>query len=152
MTTRGEGGGGAARAGEPRVCRVLVVEDDRSVRESLERALRLEGYQVSTVADGLSGVEAVGRDQPDAVILDINLPKLDGFAVCRALRARGLRMPILMLTALSETANRIAGLEAGVDDYLAKPFDPRDELRDALRERLQSGRQAFRQRWMSRFR
>jgi len=115
--------------------KVLVVEDDRSVRESLERALRLEGYQVSTVPDGVSGFETVGRDQPDAVILDVMLPFLDGLSVCRQLRQRGDRTPVLMLTARAEVGDRVAGLDAGADDYLPKPF-ALDELLARLRALL----------------
>ena len=114
---------------------VLVVEDDRSVRESLERALRLEGYQVSAVADGMSGLEAVGRDRPDAVILDVMLPFLDGLSVCRQLRQKGDRTPVLMLTARAEVGDRVAGLDAGADDYLPKPF-ALDELLARLRALL----------------
>ncbi len=114
------------------VPKVLVVEDDRSVRESLERALRLEGYQVQTVADGMSGLEAVGRDQPDAVVLDVMLPFLDGLSVCRQLRQKGDRTPILMLTARADVGDRVAGLDAGADDYLPKPF-ALDELLARLR-------------------
>ena len=114
------------------VPRVLVVEDDRSVRESLERALRLEGYQVLTVADGMSGLEAVGREQPDAVVLDVMLPFLDGLSVCRQLRQKGDRTPILMLTARADVGDRVAGLDAGADDYLPKPF-ALDELLARLR-------------------
>jgi two-component system response regulator MprA len=109
-----------------------VVEDDRSVRESLERALRLEGYQVSTVADGMSGLETVGTSRPDAVILDVMLPFLDGLSVCRELRKRGDRTPILMLTARAEVGDRVAGLDAGADDYLPKPV-ALDELLARLR-------------------
>lgn len=101
---------------------VLVVEDDRSVRESLERALRLEGYDVETVADGLAALDAVPRLRPDAVILDLLLPFLDGLSVCRTLRERGDRTPVLVLTARSEVSDRVAGLDAGADDYLPKPF------------------------------
>ena len=100
---------------------MLVVEDDRPVRESLERALRLEGYQVTSVADGMSGLEAVVRDRPDAVILDVMLPFMDGLSVCRQVRQRGDRTPILMLTARAEIGDRVAGLDAGADDYLPKP-------------------------------
>ena len=114
---------------------VLVVEDDRSVRESLERALRLEGYQVSAVADGVSGLEAVSRDRPDAVILDVMLPFLDGLSVCRQLRQKGDRTPVLMLTARAEVGDRVAGLDAGADDYLPKPF-ALDELLARLRALL----------------
>lgn len=111
---------------------VLVVEDDRAVRESLERALRLEGYRVVSAADGLAGLEAVGQERPDAVVLDVMLPFLDGLSVCRQLRQRGDRTPVLMLTARSEVGDRVAGLDAGADDYLPKPF-ALDELLARLR-------------------
>jgi len=115
--------------------KVLIVEDDRSVRESLERALRLEGYQVTTAADGQSGVDGVLSQQPDAVILDVMLPLLDGLSVCRELRKRGDRTPVLMLTARAEVGDRVAGLDAGADDYLPKPF-ALDELLARLRALL----------------
>lgn len=114
---------------------VLIVEDDRSVRESLERALRLEGYQVTTAADGQSGVDGVLTHRPDAVILDVMLPLLDGLSVCRELRKRGDRTPVLMLTARAEVGDRVAGLDAGADDYLPKPF-ALDELLARLRALL----------------
>ena len=114
---------------------VLIVEDDRSVRESLERALRLEGYQVIMAADGQSGVDGVLSQRPDAVILDVMLPLLDGLSVCRELRKRGDRTPVLMLTARAEVGDRVAGLDAGADDYLPKPF-ALDELLARLRALL----------------
>ncbi len=101
---------------------VLVVEDDRAVRESIERALRLEGYVVTTVADGLAALEAVPTTEPDAIVLDLLLPFLDGLSVCRRLRERGDKTPILVLTARAEVSDRVAGLDAGADDYLSKPF------------------------------
>jgi two-component system response regulator MprA len=99
-----------------------VVEDDRAVRESVERALRLEGYLVETVADGLAALEAIPARTPDVVVLDLMLPYLDGLSVCRHLRERGDRTPILVLTARAEVSDRVAGLDAGADDYLPKPF------------------------------
>ncbi|MFM8305250.1 MAG: response regulator transcription factor [Actinomycetota bacterium] len=102
--------------------RVLVAEDDRSVRESLEMALELEGYAVETVGDGEQVLAAVLAGEPDVVILDVMMPFLDGLSACRELRARGLRVPVLMLTARHEVTDRVAGLDAGADDYLVKPF------------------------------
>lgn len=101
---------------------MLVVEDDKAVRSSLERALRLEGYEVSLAADGSSGLDAVGAGRPDVVVLDVMLPLLDGLSVCREMRQRGDRTPVLMLTARTEVGDRVAGLDAGADDYLPKPF------------------------------
>jgi two-component system response regulator MprA len=106
---------------------VLIAEDDRAVRESLERALRLEGYQPLAVGNGAEALEAAGRDQPDLVLLDISMPIVDGLTVCKVLRADGNKVPILMLTARTEVQDRVAGLDAGADDYLPKPFDL-DEL------------------------
>lgn len=101
---------------------VLVVEDDKAVRSSLERALRLEGYRVAVAADGRAGLDAVTVGRPDVVVLDVMLPLLDGLSVCRELRQRGDRTPVLMLTARAEIGDRVAGLDAGADDYLPKPF------------------------------
>ncbi|MFJ8085165.1 response regulator transcription factor [Streptomyces sp. NPDC096205] len=102
---------------------VLLAEDDRAIRHALERALTLEGYQVTAVADGVEALEQAHRTPPDVLVLDVMMPGKDGLQVCRALRAEGDRTPILMLTALVETADRIAGLDAGADDYVVKPFD-----------------------------
>ncbi|MGW2935424.1 response regulator transcription factor [Streptomyces sp. NPDC001156] len=102
---------------------VLLAEDDRAIRHALERALTLEGYQVTAVADGVEALAQAHRTQPDVLVLDVMMPGIDGLQVCRVLRAEGDRTPILMLTALVETANRIAGLDAGADDYVVKPFD-----------------------------
>jgi two-component system response regulator MprA len=115
--------------------RVLIADDDRAIRESLARALELEGYEVATVVDG---VEALARVRPatfDALVLDVMMPGVDGLAVCRVLRAEGDRTPVLMLTARVETADRVAGLDAGADDYLPKPFEL-DELLARLRALL----------------
>lgn len=102
---------------------MLLAEDDRAIRHALERALTLEGYQVTAVADGVEALAQAHRTQPDVLVLDVMMPGIDGLQVCRVLRAEGDRTPILMLTALVETANRIAGLDAGADDYVVKPFD-----------------------------
>ncbi|WP_308222543.1 response regulator transcription factor [Frankia sp. AgB32] len=102
--------------------RVLVVDDDAAVRESLERSLRFEGYEVATAVDGLDALYAVGRDQPDIVILDVMMPRVDGLEACRQLRARGDDVPVLMLTARDGLTDRVSGLDVGADDYLVKPF------------------------------
>ncbi|MDX3690595.1 response regulator transcription factor [Streptomyces europaeiscabiei] len=102
---------------------VLLAEDDRAIRHALERALTLEGYEVTAVADGVEALAQAHRNRPDVLVLDVMMPGIDGLQVCRVLRAEGDRMPILMLTALVETADRIAGLDAGADDYVVKPFD-----------------------------
>ncbi|HEU0214256.1 MAG TPA: response regulator transcription factor [Jiangellaceae bacterium] len=102
--------------------RVLVVDDDPAVRESLRRSLAFNGYQVELAADGEQALRAVANSRPDAVVLDVMMPKLDGLATCRALRAAGDDVPVLMLTARDEVADRVAGLDAGADDYLPKPF------------------------------
>jgi two-component system response regulator MprA len=102
---------------------VLLAEDDRAIRNALERALTLEGYQVVAVADGVEALAQAHRNRPDVLVLDVMMPGIDGLQVCRVLRAEGDRTPVLMLTALVETADRIAGLDAGADDYVVKPFD-----------------------------
>ena len=115
--------------------RVLLADDDRAIRESLERALELEGYAVTAVADGVLALSAVRREVPDLVILDVMMPGVDGLGVCRVIRSEGLTVPILMLTARVELDARVAGLDAGADDYLAKPFEL-DELLARLRALL----------------
>jgi len=115
--------------------RVLVVDDDRAIRESLVRALELEGYQVSACNDGAAALAAVREVEPDVLVLDLMMPSVDGLTVCRVLRAEGDRVPILMLTARTETSDRVAGLDAGADDYLPKPFDL-DELLARIRALL----------------
>jgi two-component system response regulator MprA len=103
--------------------RVLVVDDERAVRDSLRRALELEGYDVELAADGEEALERLAQNgEPDAVVLDILMPKMDGLEVCRRLRREGHRLPVLMLTARDEVENRVAGLDAGADDYVTKPF------------------------------
>jgi two-component system response regulator MprA len=102
--------------------RILVVDDEPAVRESLDRALRLEGYEIELASNGEQALRAIGDRLPDAVVLDVMMPVLDGLATCRAIRAAGMRLPILMLTARDEISDRVAGLDAGADDYLVKPF------------------------------
>ena len=102
--------------------RVLVVDDDALVRRMLTRSLAAEGFEVEHVADGGAALAAAESSAPDLVVLDVTMPGLDGLAVCRRLRANGLRGSILMLTARDAVADRVAGLEAGADDYLVKPF------------------------------
>jgi two-component system response regulator MprA len=102
--------------------RVLVVDDEPSVREVLTRILKVEGFDVAVAADGHAAVRAQAGERADAVLLDVLMPGLDGLEVCRRLRAGGDRTPVLMLTAREGVGDRVAGLEAGADDYLAKPF------------------------------
>ncbi|MFJ7049401.1 response regulator transcription factor [Streptomyces sp. NPDC101112] len=121
---------------------VLLAEDDRAIRHALERALTLEGYEVTAVADGVEALAQAHRRQPDVLVLDVMMPGIDGLQVCRVLRAEGDRTPILMLTALVETADRIAGLDAGADDYVVKPFDVEEvfaRLRALLRRTGNAG-------------
>jgi two-component system response regulator MprA len=105
--------------------KILVVDDERAVRESLRRALELEGYEIDLAADGVDALARLANGSsppPDVVILDVLMPGLDGLEVCRRLRHNGNRVPVLMLTARDEVENRVAGLDAGADDYLTKPF------------------------------
>jgi two-component system response regulator MprA len=102
--------------------RILVVDDELAVRTSLERALRLEGYDVDLASDGVEALERLPETEPDALILDVLMPRMDGIAATTQLRARGNRTPILLLTARDAVADRVAGLDAGADDYLVKPF------------------------------
>jgi two-component system response regulator MprA len=103
--------------------RILVVDDDRSVRDALRRALTLGGYEVEAAEDGRQALARLASSAPDAVVLDVGLPEVDGLEVCRRLRGAGDRTPILMLTARAAVSDRIDGLDAGADDYLVKPFD-----------------------------
>ena len=119
--------------------RILVVEDDRSVRDAVRRALMLAGYEVQTAEDGIDAILQVDRGVPDAVVLDIGLPEIDGLEVCRRLRRDGNRTPILMLTARDAVSDRIDGLDAGADDYLVKPF-ALSELLARIRALLRRGR------------
>jgi two-component system response regulator MprA len=102
--------------------RIVVAEDERAVRESLTRALTLEGYSVTAVADGAQALEALRAEPADVLVLDVMMPVVDGLTACRVLRSEKNRVPILMVTARTETSDRVAGLDAGADDYLPKPF------------------------------
>ena len=102
--------------------RILVVDDDRAVRESLRRSLAFNGYEVDLATDGLDALEKVAARRPDAVVLDVMMPRVGGLETCRRLRADGDDVPILVLTARDSVADRVAGLDAGADDYLVKPF------------------------------
>ena len=126
----------SARMGSVTSTTILIAEDDHQVREALERrVLRFEGYGVLTANDGAAALAAIDEHHPDAVILDVMMPLVDGLSACRRLRARGDRTPVLMLTARVEVEDRVAGLDAGADDYLAKPF-ALDELLARLRALL----------------
>jgi two-component system response regulator MprA len=115
--------------------RLLVVDDDRALRDVLRRALTLSGYEVMLATGGAEALSQVTTTVPDAVVLDIGLPDIDGLEVCRLLRREGNRVPVLMLTARDAVSDRIDGLDAGADDYLVKPFDI-DELKARLRALL----------------
>ena len=114
---------------------ILIAEDDRAVREALERALQFEGYRVVAAPNGDDALDLLGDTNPDAVVLDVMMPGIDGLTVCRRIRDRGLRVPVLMLTARHEISDRVAGLDAGADDYLVKPY-ALDELLARLRALL----------------
>ena len=114
---------------------MLVVDDDRALRDVLRRALTLAGYDVRLAESGAAALADVGSSAPDAVVLDVGLPDIDGLEVCRLLRREGNRVPVLMLTARAAVTDRIDGLDAGADDYLVKPFDV-DELKARLRALL----------------
>jgi two-component system response regulator MprA len=102
--------------------RILVVDDDRAVRESLRRSLGFNGYEVDLAGDGAEALQHVAAQRPDAVVLDVMMPRVGGLEACRRLRADGDDIPILVLTARDSVADRVAGLDAGADDYLVKPF------------------------------
>jgi two-component system response regulator MprA len=102
--------------------RILVVDDDRAVRESLRRSLSFNGYSVELAHDGVEALDKISHDRPDALVLDVMMPRLDGLEVCRHLRSTGDDLPILVLTARDSVSERVAGLDAGADDYLPKPF------------------------------
>ena len=118
--------------------RVLVAEDDPAVRKAVERVLELENYVVTTVNDGAAALEALTRHTPDLAVLDVMMPFADGLSVCREARHRGISVPILLLTARHEVGDRVAGLDAGADDYLVKPFAV-DELLARCRALLRRG-------------
>jgi two-component system response regulator MprA len=114
---------------------VLIIDDDRALRDALRRSLTLAGYEVETADDGEQGLARIAERQPDAVLLDVGMPGVDGLEACRRLRAGGDRVPVLMLTARDAIEDRIDGLDAGADDYLVKPFDV-GELKARLRALL----------------
>ncbi len=119
--------------------RILVVDDDRAVRESLRRSLAFNGYDVDLASDGQHALDAILQQRPDAMVLDVMMPRLDGLEVCRRLRGSGDDLPILVLTARDAVSDRVAGLDAGADDYLPKPFALEEllaRLRALLRRRL----------------
>ncbi|MFQ6229894.1 response regulator transcription factor [Nocardia sp. NPDC002869] len=119
--------------------RILVVDDDRAVRESLRRSLTFNGYTVDLAVDGIDALEKATADRPDALVLDVMMPRLDGLEVCRRLRSTGDDLPILVLTARDSVSERVAGLDAGADDYLPKPFALEEllaRLRALLRRRV----------------
>lgn len=103
--------------------RVLIIDDDRAVRDALRRAFTLDGYDVHAAEGGLEGLQRVDETRPDVIVLDVMMPDVDGLEVCRRVRSAGDRTPILMLTARDAVSDRIDGLDAGADDYLVKPFD-----------------------------
>jgi two-component system response regulator MprA len=119
--------------------RLLVIEDDDAVRSALRRALLLSGFEILLAQDGQEGLLKAGTAMPDAIVLDLGLPVIDGMEVCRRLRQAGNRTPILMLTARDAVEDRVEGLEAGADDYLVKPYDVREleaRLKAIMRRRL----------------
>jgi len=115
--------------------KILVAEDDADIRQALQRILAYEGYDVTAVNDGAAALEALGEVEPDCVVLDVMMPFVDGLTVCRRMRERGDRRPVMMLTAKEEVRDRVAGLDAGADDFLPKPFDL-DELLARIRALL----------------
>jgi two-component system response regulator MprA len=122
--------------------RILVVDDDRAVRESLRRSLEFNGYQVQLASDGAQALEAIIADRPDAMVLDVMMPRLDGLEVARRLRSTGDDLPILVLTARDTVSDRVSGLDAGADDYLPKPFALEEllaRLRALLRRAIPEG-------------
>ena len=112
--------------------KVLIADDDRAIRESLATALEINGYEVTACPDGVSALAAFREARPDVLVLDVMMPGVDGLGVCQVLRAEGDHIPILMLTARVETADRVAGLDAGADDYVPKPYEI-DEVLARLR-------------------
>lgn len=125
--------------GESNMTKILVAEDEPGIALGLDDDLTMEGYQVEVVPDGLTAVRRAAEGVFDLILLDVMLPRKDGFDVCRELRRRGLRTPILMLTAKTEEAEKVMGLELGADDYVTKPFSTR-ELRARIKALLRRSR------------
>jgi DNA-binding response OmpR family regulator len=127
--------------------RILIVEDEFVMRRALEDCLRSEGYRVLAAADGEAGLRAALEEEPDLIVLDVMMPKLDGFAIAAELRRLGRVVPILMLTAKGSVSDRVTGLDAGADDYLVKPFSTEEllaRIRALSRRRAKTGRSATR--------
>ncbi len=116
---------GAAAAPAPKTS-LLIIEDDENISTAIEEYFSRAGYTVATAPDGLAGIEAVVKNRPDVVVLDLMLPKMDGLAVCKELRQKNPQMPILMLTAKDDVVDKVLGLEMGADDYITKPFSLRE--------------------------
>ena len=125
----------SAHSPAPTAARILVAEDDQRLRESLGRVLTFEGYNVRFASDGAQALAAIADEPADVIVLDVMMPVVDGLTACRRLRAEGDRTPVLMLTARHEVSDRVAGLDAGADDYLVKPY-ALDELLARLRALL----------------
>src|SRR6266542_3866380 len=116
---------GVAPAASPKTS-LLIIEDDDNISTAIEEYFSRAGYTVNTAPDGIAGIEAAVKDRPDVVVLDLMLPKMDGLAVCKELREKNPRMPILMLTAKDDVVDKVLGLEMGADDYITKPFSLRE--------------------------
>jgi len=140
MTNRQSFARAELRSGAVSSDSILVVDDDTAIRRMLARTLEAEGYVVESAGDGGAALAAIERLVPDVLVLDVSMPGLDGLAVSRAVRRRGLAVPILMLTARDAVGDRIAGLDSGADDYLVKPFAP-GELLARIRALLRRGRE-----------
>lgn len=123
------------KAAPNKTLKIVVAEDDPAVRNAVQRVLELEGYTVVVTKDGVAALDAILSNTPDAVVMDVMMPFSDGLSVCRELRRRANRTPILLLTARHEIGDRVAGLDAGADDYLVKPFSI-DELLARVRALL----------------
>ncbi|RSN71772.1 response regulator transcription factor [Actinomadura sp. WAC 06369] len=126
-------------SGTREAARILIVDDEPAVREALAGSLEFEGYRTAEAADGAAALDAVAREHPDLVVLDVLMPRMDGLTACRRLRALGEAVPVLMLTARDMVGDRVTGLDAGADDYLAKPFEL-DELLARVRALLRRSR------------
>jgi two-component system response regulator MprA len=117
------------------MARILIVDDEPAVREALNGSLTFEGYETAVASDGAEALERIEKDQPDLVVLDVLMPRMDGLTACRRLRAQDCHVPVLMLTARDMVGDRVTGLDAGADDYLVKPFEL-DELLARIRALL----------------
>ena len=117
---------GAGVAPAAQATSLLIIEDDENISSAIQEYFSRAGYNVSTAADGVAGIEAASRERPDVVMLDLMLPRMDGLAVCKELRQKNPQMPILMLTAKDDVVDKVLGLEMGADDYITKPFSLRE--------------------------